>query len=163
MKKRIISVFMAIVMLFTVSTSVFAMDGNSGNIAVTAEGYSTFTINIPSTFDLTQSDKCEISISNANIADGYVINVLATNLDANGYLELSHETSSTDFAYCSFTNPQTFDTLSQSNNILYTFYPNKIVNGNSSGYFTGELAYCDAVGTYHGNMTYTVECVPEVN
>lgn len=77
MKKKLISAFMAIVMLFSISTSVFAMDGNSGNIAVTAKGYSTFTIYIPETFDLTQSDRCEISLSNASIADGYVINVLA--------------------------------------------------------------------------------------
>ncbi len=161
MKKKIISLFMAVIMLCTISTSVFALEGNTGNIAVTAEGYSTFTIYIPETFDLTQTERCEISLSNASIADGYVINVLATNLDANGYLELGHETSSKYFAYCSFVNPQTSDTLSQSNNILYTFYPNKITNGGSSGYFTGSVAYCDAVGTYHGNMTYTVECVPE--
>lgn len=163
MKKKIISAFMAIVMLFSVSTSVFAMDGNSGNIAVTAEGYSTFTIYIPETFDLTQTDRCEIGLSNASIADGYVINVLATNLDANGYLELEHSTSSSKHAYCMFTNPQTLDTLSQSNNILYTFCPNNIVDGSSSGYFTGAVAYCEAVGSYWGNMTYTVECVPEVN
>lgn len=90
--KKMLSTILAIVMVLSLSTTAFAYDESTysgdGQTELTASAYSTYTVTIPASINLTNSQG-DISITDANIADGYEIEIVATNLNASGGIDMA--------------------------------------------------------------------------
>ena len=105
--KKILVLCLTLVLLANCATTVFAMESpcsGSGESEVTAHLYSTYSISIPATIDANMGT-AEVTVSQANLEEGYAINVYISNLNEKGGITLTH-TNGTDEILCMFQNTE---------------------------------------------------------
>lgn len=162
--KKILALCLSIVMLLSFSTTAFAAEywdesAGSGETEVYAHIYSSYSISIPATIDLRNGEQGEITLTDANIEEGYEVNVYCTNIFENG-IRLYHTVDSNIGITCVITNVE--NTIQyNSETPLATFVQNDFANGAITKYFGLHLMdNISKAGDYVGVMEYSFECSP---
>jgi len=158
--KKILATLLTLSLLLTASTTAFAYDESTfsgyGQTELTASAISTYTVTIPSTVNLTYGQG-EVTVTNADIADGYEIEVVASNLNSNGGIDMTHTTKEGVTTTCYLMTADGTSVTSE-NPVIVTIKDTQISNGSAYTYFWGELPANAKAGTYTGTMTYNLYC-----
>lgn len=159
--KKIYAFILSCVLLLSVSTTAFAYDGNYtgwGESELTAYAYSSFTVTIPATVDLTHGGG-QVIVSDADLDAGYQVVVTVTNLNENGNIDMVHKTKEGITSECSLSN--SMGTLSAENTILAIIKDTDIQSdGNGYADFFGQMVGGSKAGGYTGTMRYNIYCDP---
>ena len=164
MLKKILALCMAVMMIATCTTTAFAYEDSSagsGETQILAHVYSSYLITIPATIDLSQTTSGEVTISEANIEDGYKVDVYITNLNQGGTLTLKNVSDDSFTIDCTFTNSE-MDTAVFTDIPLVTFYDTELDVGyqTATKYFDIQVNASGIAGDYEGTMTYSFSCNP---
>lgn len=164
--KKIIALLLSLVMLLslTITSSaeeymVESMEG-WGQTEILAHIYSTYTITIPATIDLRESNQSTITISNAVLEDGYEVNVYCTNIDdsINGII-MYNVSNNPNTASCAILDENGIRMTAKTP--LATFNQTDITSHTTTRNFQLELITNDAVaGDYTGIADFHFECTP---
>lgn len=102
-----------------------------------------------------------LTISNANLEDGYKVDVFATNLEDNRLL-LHHASKQYDFISVSFVNVEQ-NAMASDTTPLVTFKATETQEyGEYNKYFVLQVdGFGAAAGDYNGIMTYSFNCTPD--
>lgn len=162
--KKILALCLSIVMLLSLSTTAFAAEywdesAGSGETEVYAHIYSSYTISIPATIDLRNGEQGAVTLTYANIEDGYEVNVYCTNISENG-IPLYHVDGTPGSITCVITDSENMYNYS-SNDPIATFVQSDFANGEITKYFGMHLMdNIGKAGDYVGVMEYFFECSP---
>ncbi len=168
--RKFLSALFAIVLLLSVCTIAYADDGThvdvgsgedySGEISVCCHTYSSYDITIP--YELDVNSQADITIRNANIEDGYHLEVYATNLDENGLISVyttapnGAEVEGKLFLYAEGT------LVTSESNLICTFTSSELLNPRAAHYIhtfpSSDDVQC--AGVYRGTLCVRVACVP---
>lgn len=162
--KKILALCLSVVMLLSLSTTAFAAEiwdesAGSGETEVYAHIYSSYFISIPATIDLRNGEQGEITLTDANIEEGYEVNVYCTNIFENG-IRLYHTVDSNIGITCVLTDvDNTIQYTSETP--LATFVQDDFSQGAITKYFGLHLMDdLSKAGDYVGVMEYSFECSP---
>lgn len=159
--KKIVSMFVAVLLLMSVSVTAFAEDMSSGNgeSQVYAHLYSRYTVSIPATIDLRNGDIGEVTITDASVEDGYSVKVFASNLTTDGGITLTH-TNGTSTINCILINTE--KNTNVTNDVpLVSFTSENIEQGVTTKYFSLEPESFGKAGDYSGTLQYSFSCSPQ--
>lgn len=144
----------------TAEEAAICPDG-SGSATLRDHIYSTYTIQIPETIDISsENDSFSVALANDNIEAGCSVYVWVTNLDSNNQIQLTHtgDDSFTEMASITSSYLGVENTVSNEN-------PLAIFNHNEES----EYSYVNATvniqerafksGFYEGTMNYCYSCV----
>lgn len=159
--KKLLALCLPLVLLANCATTAFAMESpcsGSGESEVTAHLYSTYSISIPATIDA-NIGTAEVIVTQANLEDGYAINVYISNLNENGGITLTH-TNGVDEILCTFQNTEL--NCAVGGNVPLVSFDYNIFSGTNtaSKTFGMELLALSQPGVYSGTMTYYFSCDP---
>ena len=159
--KKLLALCLTIVLLANCATTAFAMESpcsGSGESVVTAHLYSTYIISIPATIDANMGT-AEVTVSQANLEDGYAINVYISNLNEYGGITLTHE-NGVDQIQCLFQNTEMNCALG--GGVPLVSFDSALFSGTDTAAktFGMELAGLSEPGEYSGTMTYYFSCDP---
>lgn len=159
--KKLLTLCLTLVLLANCATTAFALESpcsGSGESVVTAHLYSTYTISIPATIDANMGT-AEVTVSQANLEDGYAINVYISNLNEKGGITLTH-TNGTDEILCMFQNTE-LNCAVGGNVPLVSFGAGSFYGTDTAAKTFGmELYELSKPGDYSGTMTYYFSCDP---
>lgn len=168
--RKFLSVLFAVVLLLSMCTVAYADDGThvdvgsgedyNGEISVYCHTYSSYDITIP--YELDVSSQADITIRNANIEEGYHLEVYATNLDENGLISVytmtpgGAEVEGKLFLYAEGT------LVTSESNLLCTFTSSELLNPRAAHYIYTFPSSDDVqrAGVYRGTLCIRVACVP---
>lgn len=162
--KKIIAICLSIVMLLSFSTTAFATEywdesAGSGETEVYAHIYSSYSISIPATIDLRNGEQGAVTLTYANIEDGYEVNVYCTNFSENG-IKLYHVDDAGISIDCIISDTE-FSYNYDCNTPLATFVQSDFSNGEITKYFGMQIMNdISKAGDYVGVMEYSFECSP---
>ena len=163
--RKILALCLSLVMLATCTTTAFAYEDScagSGETEILAHLYSTYSISIPATIDLTAGMTGEVTIIDANIEYGYKVDVYVTNLNQFGAVTLTHTSDSTSMIDCMLTNIEQ-NLCATSEVPLVTFFDSELTAfGTATKYFGLDVAPFGLAGQYTGTMTYSFSCSPYI-
>ncbi len=161
--KKLLALCLTIILLANCAITAFAYEDScagSGETEILAHLYSTYSISIPATIDLTTGTTGEVTIIDANIESGYKVDVFATNLNQSGAVSLTHITDSTSKIDCILTNIE-LNMCASSEVPLVTFYDTEFTTySTATKYFELLVAPFGLAGQYTGTMTYSFSCSP---
>lgn len=161
--KKLLALCLSLVLLATCTTTAFAYEDScagSGETEILAHLYSTYSISIPATIDLTAGMTGEVTIIDANLESGYKVDVFVTNLNQSGAVTLTHINDSTSKIDCMLTNIEQ-NMCASSEVPLVTFYDTEFTTSNTATkYFDMQVAPFGLAGQYTGIMTYSFACSP---
>ena len=125
---------------------------------VFAHRYSTYTIIIPATINISENNNCALEIGDCNLEDGYQINVFCTNMQ-DGCIELHHCQNSniTSYCYIQSLDGQPFEP----NTPIVTFTQEEVDSGDNIHNF--QLVLRNEIvkaGDYTGIVEYFFDCSP---
>lgn len=162
--KKIFALYLSIIMLLSLSTTAFAAEywdesAGNGESEVYAHIYSSYSISIPATIDLSNGEQGAVTLSDANIEEGYAVNVYCTNIYENG-IRLQHVKDATSSVVCVITD--TDNRIQYTSEMpLVTFVQSDFENGEITKYFGMHLMdNIGKAGEYVGTMQYSFECAP---
>ncbi len=159
--KKLIAVIMAMVLMSSVSVTAFAAEdfsAGSGETQIMTHVYSHYSITIPATIDLRNGETGQVTVSDANIEDGYSVNVFVSNTEEFGGIRLIHKDGSSSIN-CSFLNTEN-NMLANSENPLVSFANSDIEQGTATKQFDIQAETYGTPGDYSGIMQYFFECSP---
>ena len=144
---------LALILTASVSVTAFAEDlsAGSGEIEIQAHIYSHYTISIPEIIDLRNGDMGEVTISDADIEDGYSVKVFLTNATSPNGITLTH-TNGISTIECSIINIEE-NTIATENIPIVSFANSDIK------YFSLQPETFGKAGDYIGTMQYRFECL----
>lgn len=158
--KKIFATILSMAILISASTTAFAYDegtySGSGESQITAYAYSTYSVTIPATINLTNGQG-DVSVSNADIDTGYEIEVVVTNLNENGHLDMTHNTKDGVTSECILMNANG-RSVGTEEPILATIKDTDISKGSAYTYFLGQMIDGASAGSYTGTMRYALYC-----
>lgn len=158
--KKLLASLLTMALLLSASTTAFAYDDSTysggGESEITAFAYNTYTVTIPATIDFTHGQG-DVSVTNADIDTGYEIEVVVTNLNSNGAIDMTHKTKSGVTSQCYLTTANGIG-VSSENPILATIKDTEISSGSAYTYFWGQMDTNAAAGSYSGTMKYSLYC-----
>lgn len=162
--KKILALCLTLVLLMSCATTVFAVEdtcAGSGETEITAHVYSTYTISIPATIDLTEVVMGEVTIADANIESGYKVDVFATNLNNNGGITFTKIDDAMYEITCMLTNIEQ-NMCVTAEVPLVSFYDTELTTWGSTAtkYFDIQVPDYARAGYYSGTMTYSFSCNP---
>lgn len=163
--KKLLTVMLSMVILWIVCVTSYAAEpwdtsAGAGESQILTHVYSSYTITIPATINTNDGDQVPVTISNANLEDGYKVDVFVTNLE-NNQLSLHHASSQYDFINVGFVNTE-LDAMASDTTPLVTFHAAETTSGDFSKYFAVQVdAFGAVAGNYSGTMTYSFSCTPE--
>lgn len=156
--KKIISICMAAVLIVGATITAFADDyAGSGQTEIKTHIYSHYNITIPEVVDLSNGNFAEVSVSDADIENGYSVNVYVTNTDESNAIPLTH-TDGLNTIHCSLINTE-LNTNANETTPLVTIDSNEINEGAASKSFEMQYENFGKAGDYIGIMEYRFECV----
>lgn len=159
--RKAVSIILALALIASFTSMVYADDlsAGSGETEITAHIYSAYTITIPATINLDYGENGEVTISNANLENGYSVYVYLTNGNAEGYVPLTHtDGASTIYGRVVFGAGE----FANSNTPFASFTSDEVAGQESvTKYFNFQVDnYDGAPGIYTGTMTYSFCCEP---
>ena len=164
--KKILALCLSFAMLFSLSTTAFAAEAwdesaGSGETTITGHIYSSYTITIPATIQLNyEHTECAVTLSQANIEYGYVVNVYCTNLTNDNTIRLEHTSIIGEGINCYLTNSSGY-AISVNNPLIASFQQSDITDGNgTTAYFSITYDKIGMPGDYSGIMQYSFCCEP---
>lgn len=148
-------------MIASFSTTAFAAEmwdesARSGETEVLSHIYTSYTITIPATIDLSNGEQGAVTLSDANIEDGYEVNVQCTNIFENG-IKLYHVDGISGSITCVITDID-YTYNYDSNTPIATFVQRDFANGEITKYFGMHLMDIGKASDYVGTMEYSFEC-----
>lgn len=161
--KKILALCLSIVMLLSLSTTVFAAEywdesAGNGQTEIKAHIYSSYTITIPATIDLSNGEQGEVKLSNPNLEPGYQINVYCTNL-VDSAVRLEKVGASGEGINCYLSRSDGY-AVSNDDPLLVSFRQEDITNMDNYKYFSITHDEWGMAGDYTGIMEYTFCCEP---
>lgn len=158
--KKVISMFVALMLLMSVSVTAFAedMSAGTGEAQVYSHIYSSYSISIPATIDLRNGESGEVTIIDASIEDGYSVKVFATNLSENG-IKLTHTDGMTTID-CVLMNIE-LNANASAEIPLTSFASTDIENGTATKYFSLQPDTYGKPGDYSGTLQYSFSCTQD--
>ena len=158
--KKILARCLSVVMLLSLSTTAFAAEywdesAGKGETEVHAHIYSSYSISIPAAINLSNGEQGAVTLSDANIEEGYAVNVYCTNIHENG-IRLQHVKDATSSVVCVLTDVDNSIQYT-SETPLVTFVQNDFENGEITKYFGMHLMdNIGKAGEYVGTMAVFV-------
>lgn len=161
--KKIIALCLSAIMLLSLSTTAFAAEywdesAGNGQTEIKAHIYSSYTITIPATIDLSNGEQGEVKLSNPNLESGYQINVYCTNL-VDSAVRLEKIGVSGESINCYLTSSDGYG-VSNDNPLLVSFRQEDITNMDNYKYFSINYNKMGMAGDYTGIMEYSFCCEP---
>lgn len=159
--RKAVSIILALALIASFTSMVYADDlsAGSGETEITAHIYSTYTITIPATINLDSGENGQVTISNANLEDGYAVNVYMTNGNDQGLVTLYH----TDGVH-SITGQVIFGSgqIADDTTPFASFSSAEVAGEESvTKYFNIQVdTLTGTPGNYTGTMTYSFRCEP---
>ncbi len=162
--KKLIAIIIAVTSLLSIcSVNTFATSSGSGSSTISTRIYSSYTISIPATIEVTEYfNSATVSIAEVNIEDGYEINVYISNLetlDMGEGIKLTH-TNGTNTIGCTFSSTENGAMISSSDMPLVTFSTPEFETSTYSKNFYIYPETFGKAGLYTGTMNYTFDCTP---
>lgn len=164
--KRTITLFLSLIMLLSLTMTSYAeeyvvesMQGY-GQTEILAHIYSRYTITIPATINLSETNQGTIAISGASLEEGYQVKVFCTNInsDCNGII-LYNVNDNSKTIPCAILDENGL--YMNSSTPLATFTLDDITSYDTIRNFQLELMSFDAVaGDYMGIAEYSFDCSP---
>lgn len=161
--KKALSVLAAITVALSSSISAYAWNENEvegyvgyGQSTINAHAYSSFDVEIPAVIDLSEMGGGEVAISNADIDNGYQVEIYVTNLNENGKLNMNHTTKSGVTSELTLTGSE--GELTADAPILARFKDTDLESGYANYMFSGEMVSGSKAGNYSGVMMYSIFC-----
>ena len=157
--KKIITICMCLLMICSMSITAFAFDNSAGtgSTTINAHIYSSYTISIPATIDITGTyGQGAVTINDANLEEGYQVDVYVTNLTNESTVQLMHSDGTTKNG-CSFYNTEKQLNV-DSTTPLVTFYPADCTLATATKYFDIMFPGVGKAGAYSGVMNYSFSC-----
>lgn len=152
---------MALAFMASISVTAFAaedMYAGNGETQIKAHVYSRYSISIPATIDLRNGDMGEVTISDADIEDGYSVKIFLTNATSPNGITLTH-TNGMSTIECSIFNIEE-NTIATENIPIVSFTDSDIEQGTGTKYFSLQPETFGKAGDYSGTMQYRFECLP---
>lgn len=162
--KKILALCLSIIMVLSLSTTALAAEywdesAGNGETEVHAHIYSSYSISIPATINLSNGEQGAVTLSDANIEEGYAVNVYCTNIHENG-IRLQHINDATSSVVCVLTDVDNSIQYT-SETPLVTFVQKDFENGEITKYFGMHIMdNIGKAGEYVGTMQYSFECTP---
>lgn len=158
--KKVISMILALILMASVSVTAFAEDlsAGGGETEIQAHIYSHYTISIPEIIDLRNGDMGEVTISDADIEDGYSVKVFLSNATSPNGITLTH-TNGISTIVCSIINIEE-NTIATENIPIVSFANSDIEQRAGTKYFSLQPETFGKAGDYSGIMQYSFECLP---
>lgn len=164
--KRLITIILSMAILWITAVTAYAAEpwdtsSGTGESQIVAHVYSSYTITIPATINTNDGDQVPVTISTANLEDGYKVDVFVTNLEDNRLL-LHHASKQYDFISVSFVNVEQ-NAMASDTTPLVTFKATETQEyGEYNKYFVLQVdGFGAAAGDYSGIMTYSFSCTPD--
>lgn len=166
--KKVLALVLSVLMIASFSTTAFAAEtedayAGSGELQITGHVYSSYTISIPATINLSEGTICEVTANDAYIEEGYSLDVCVTNLNESGLITLKHVTNQYASTECSIVRYTDSGEIAQTpyDAPLVSFVASDFPNGTSCvKYFGLEISQWGTPGDYTGTMTYSFSCNP---
>lgn len=152
--RKVIILLLTAMLSCSMAASVFAVDKElMGSSQIYASIDNAFTVKIPAQIDLRDgTNKSEVTINYARIADDKIINVYCMNLAGKG-IELTHTEKSDKKIICTLTNLESNAIVTEDVPIC-SFRSSDIENLTASKEFGLETETIGAVGSYWGLLQY---------
>lgn len=159
--KKILALLIAIVCIFsctlTANAASYLTDTN-GSVEVRYHSYSNYTITIPEVFN---ELGCYVELRDADIEEGYRVEVHATNLNEDGYLQLTHTKHPDITGFVSFIgeSPNGDTWCVTQDNTMLCYFDSAVCED-----YVAQNFQCSPVvenwksGDYIGLLTYRVTC-----
>lgn len=162
--KKLIAIILVVTSLLSIcSINAFAANSGSGTSTISTRIYSSYTISIPATIEITEySNSATVTIGDVNIEDGYEINVYISNLETlemGEGIKLTH-TNGTSTIGCTFSSTENGELISSTNTPLVTFSTPEFETYTHSKNFYIHPETFGKAGVYTGTMNYTFDCTP---
>lgn len=159
--KKILALLIVLVCVFSCTVTANAasyLTDTEGSVEVRYHSYSNYTITVPEVFnDL----GCYVDIRNAEIEEGYRVEVHATNLNEDGYLQLTHTKNPELHGYISFIGRATDGNtwcVTADNTMLCYFDSSVCEEYLSQSFSCAPVVENWKPGDYVGLLTYRVTC-----
>lgn len=162
--KRIIAIVLSLVMVSAFSTTAFAAEmwdesAGEGETTITGHIYSSYQISIPATVTLDYyNTQCPVTLTQANIENGYAINVYCTNL-TDSAIRLQHMSIPEEGIHCHLTRDDGYG-VTNDNPLLVSFTQSDITDSETVKYFSMNYDKMGITGDYSGIMQYSFCCEP---
>lgn len=161
--KKILALCLSLILLTTCTPTVFAYEDSFagfGEMEIIAHVYSSYSISIPATIDLTAGMMGEVTILDANLEEGYKVDVYATNFNENGAITLTNTANSFLTIECRLYN-LALSQFASPEVPLVTFNSFEFDGNNTATKnFDIQFAPVGSAGIYSGTMTYSFQCSP---
>lgn len=169
--RKFVSMLLALLLLVSMCMVAYADDGThvdvgggedySGEIVVSCHTYSTYNISIP--YEMVDGTAEYITITDANIEEGYHLEVYATNLDENSLIDV-YTTAPNGEEVCGkmLLYAGGGQVTSESNGLICMFTSDELIQPRAEHYFYTIASAADVVraGVYRGSLCIRVACVP---
>lgn len=163
--KKILALLLTLSLCFGTATTAFAYGGEydiggEGEMELLGQVYSSYDISIPSFLDTNNPEGSYISLINPNLAYHNRVEVSVTNLNEDGYVELTLDSDTkSGTAYCEL-HTKDGSAVTLSNPVLASISDADVDAGNTEAFFSGQIVSGTTAGFYKGTIRYSFRCNP---